>query len=80
MPELIILGTAASVPDADHDTVGMALRGPGWAVQVDCGGSPLYKLARAGVERESLKALVLNHRTTCTACRCWCRVYGSVVV
>jgi ribonuclease Z len=62
MPELIVLGTAASVPDAEHDTVGLALRGPGWAVPVDCGGSPLYKLARAGVEREWIQALVLTHR------------------
>jgi len=62
MPELIVLGTAASVPDAEHDTVGLALRGPGWAVLIDCGGSPLHKLARAGVEREAIQALVLTHR------------------
>lgn len=29
MPELIVLGTAASVPDAEHDTLALALRGPG---------------------------------------------------
>jgi ribonuclease Z len=62
MPELIVLGTAASVPDAQHDTVGLALRGPGWAVPVDCGGSPLHKLARAGVGRKAIQAMVLTHR------------------
>jgi ribonuclease Z len=62
MPELIVLGTASSVPDAEHDTVGLALRGPGWAVLVDCGGSPLHKLARAGVEKDAIRALVLTHR------------------
>jgi len=62
MPELVILGTAASVPDAEHDTVGQVLCGPGWAVLVDCGGSPLYKLARVGVEMESVRAVVLTHR------------------
>ncbi len=62
MPEMLVLGTAASVPDAEHDTIGLALRGPGWAVQIDCGGSPLHKLARAGVDMDHLRAVVLTHR------------------
>jgi ribonuclease Z len=62
MPELIVLGTAASVPDAEHDTVGMVLRGPDWTVLIDCGGSPLHKLARIGVDMETIHAVVLTHR------------------
>jgi ribonuclease Z len=62
MPELIVLGTAASVPNAEHDTIGLALRGPGWAVQIDCGGSPLHKLARAGVDMDHIRAVILTHR------------------
>lgn len=62
MPELIVLGTAASVPDAEHDTVGLALRGPDWAVLIDCGGSPLHKLARVGVDADAIRAIVLTHR------------------
>jgi ribonuclease Z len=62
VPDLVVLGTAASVPDAGHDTVALALRGPGWAVLVDCGGSPLYKLARCGIEMDDLRAVVLTHR------------------
>ena len=61
MPELTVLGTAASVPDAEHDTVAMVLRGPDWAVLIDCGGSPLHKLARVGVDMESIRAVVLTH-------------------
>jgi ribonuclease Z len=61
MAEWIVLGTAASVPDAEHDTVGYVLRGTGWAVLIDCGGSPLYKLARLGIEREELVAVILTH-------------------
>jgi ribonuclease Z len=61
MPELMVLGTAASVPDAQHDTIGLALRGPDWAVLIDCGGSPLYKLARAGVDMDRIRALILTH-------------------
>lgn len=62
MAELIVLGTAASVPDAGHDTVGLLLRGPGWAVPIDCGGSPLHKLARLGVSMDQICAIVLTHR------------------
>jgi ribonuclease Z len=62
VPELVILGTAASVPDAEHDTVGLVLRGPGWAVPIDCAGSPLHKLARAGVDMDHIRAVVLTHR------------------
>ena len=62
MTELIVLGTAASVPDAEHDTVGYVLRGPDWAILIDCGGSPLHKLAQLGVGLEQIHAVVLTHR------------------
>lgn len=61
MTELIVLGTAASVPDAAHDTIGYVLRGTGWAVLIDCGGSPLHKLARLGIARDELEAVILTH-------------------
>jgi ribonuclease Z len=61
LSEWIVLGTAASVPDAEHDTVGYVLRGPGWAILIDCGGSPLHKLARLGIERDELEAVILTH-------------------
>jgi ribonuclease Z len=61
MAEWVVLGTAASVPDADHDTVGYVLRGTDWAVLIECGGSPLYRLARLGIEREELEAVILTH-------------------
>ncbi len=61
MAELIVLGTAASVPDAEHDTIGYVLRGPGWAILIDCGGSPLHKLARLGIKRDELEAVILTH-------------------
>ena len=62
MPELLVLGTVASVPDAEHDTVALLLRGPGWAIPVDCGGSTLYKLARLGIHRDEVRAVILTHR------------------
>lgn len=62
MVKLIVLGTAASVPDAEHDTIGLVVRGPDWAVLIDCGGSPLHKLARHGIRLDEIRALVLTHR------------------
>ena len=62
MAELIVLGSAASVPDGEHDTVSLALRGPGWAVPIDCGGSSLHKLDRFGVALEEIHAVILTHR------------------
>ena len=62
MAELIVLGTAASVPDAEHDTIGLLLRGPDWAILIDCGGSPLWKLARLGVDLGEIRSVVLTHR------------------
>ena len=61
MPDLIILGSAASVPDADHDTVSMVLRGREGSILIDCGGSPLHKLARLGIEIEDVCAVILTH-------------------
>ena len=61
MAELIVLGSAASVPDAEHDTVSLVLRGPVGSILIDCGGSPLHKLARLGVEQEEIRAAILTH-------------------
>jgi ribonuclease Z len=60
--ELIVLGSSASVPDAEHDTVSLVLRGADWAVLVECGGSPLHKLAQLGVGLEDLRAVILSHQ------------------
>jgi ribonuclease Z len=64
LAELIVLGSSASVPDADHDTVGLALRGSDWAILIECGGSPVQKLAQLGIGLEELEALVLSHQHT----------------
>jgi ribonuclease Z len=61
LTELIVLGSAASVPDAEHDTVALALRGPEGAILVDCGGSPLHKVARIGIGLEAIRAVILTH-------------------
>jgi ribonuclease Z len=62
LAELVVLGSAASVPDAAHDTVSLVLREPGRAILIECGGSPLHKLARVGIDPEEVRAVVLSHR------------------
>jgi ribonuclease Z len=62
MVELIVLGSSASVPDAEHDTVSLTLRGADWAVLIECGGSPIQKLAQIGVGLEDLRAVILSHQ------------------
>jgi ribonuclease Z len=59
---LTILGSAASIPDSNHDTTGFLLRGPGCAVFVECGGSPLFKAAQLGVDLEEVRAVILSHQ------------------
>lgn len=61
MTELIVLGSSASVPDAEHDTVSLVLRGADWAVLVECGGSPIQKLAQLGMGLEEPRAVILSH-------------------
>ncbi|MGQ9625760.1 MAG: MBL fold metallo-hydrolase [Anaerolineae bacterium] len=61
MPKLIILGSAASVPDAFHDNTYMVLRGKKSSILIDCGGSPVHKLQRVGIPLDSLEALVVTH-------------------
>jgi ribonuclease Z len=60
--EWIVLGSAASVPDANHDTVYAAFRVTSGAVLLDCGGSPLYKLAQLGWGGADVQAVILTHR------------------
>jgi ribonuclease Z len=60
--ELIVLGSAASVVDADHDTVSLVLRAREGAILIDCGGSPLHKLARLGIDMGEVRAVIVTHR------------------
>lgn len=62
MAELHVLGSSASVPDAAHDTVSLVLHEPGLAILIECGGSPLHKLARVGINPEEIQALILTHQ------------------
>jgi ribonuclease Z len=55
------LGTSASVPSAVRDTTSLVFVAPPDAVLIDCGGSPIQKLQRAGVDPLALAAVVITH-------------------
>ncbi|MBU0491038.1 MAG: MBL fold metallo-hydrolase [Chloroflexi bacterium] len=58
---LILLGSASSVPSATQDTTYLVWQGPETVVLMDCGGSPLLKLQRAGVNLDALQHVILTH-------------------
>jgi len=55
------LGTSGSVPSAERDTTSIVVVVPAGAVLIDCGGSPIQKLRRAGVDPQALAAVVITH-------------------
>jgi ribonuclease Z len=55
------LGTSGSVPSASRDTTSIVVAVPAGAVLIDCGGSPIQKLRRAGVDPQALAAIVITH-------------------
>ena len=61
MAELIFLGTAAAIPDQDHENTQLALRDERGVVLIDCSGSPLPRLARAGINQEDVTDVILTH-------------------
>jgi len=61
MARLILLGSAAAVPDATHDNTYMVLQGGRGSILIDCGGSPLQKLQKTGVNLDTLSHLIVTH-------------------
>lgn len=62
MSRLVILGSACSVSNWEHDNTHMVLEGDsGDAVLIDCGSNPLVRLQRAGIHYEQLTDLILTH-------------------
>jgi ribonuclease Z len=62
MARLLILGSAAAVPDAQHDNTHFLLHGDhGSLVLVDCGSNPLMKLRQYGLQPDDLGDMILTH-------------------
>ncbi len=61
MGRLVILGTAAVVPDANHDNTHMALEGADGTILIDCASNPVGRLQRMGIHYNDLTDLILTH-------------------
>ncbi|MBI1847333.1 MAG: MBL fold metallo-hydrolase [Candidatus Rokubacteria bacterium] len=61
MPRFVFLGTSGAIPSAERDTTSLVFAGAGAAVLVDCGGSPVGRLRRAGVDPLAVSHVVLTH-------------------
>lgn len=58
---IILLGTGTGVPDADREHTHLVWDGPGGPILVDAGGSTYQRLLQAGVDPQTLAAMVLTH-------------------
>ncbi len=57
----VFLGTSGAIPTAARDTTSLVFVGRRGAVLVDCGGSPVARLRRAGVDPLVLTHVVITH-------------------
>jgi ribonuclease Z len=61
MARLIILGSAAIVPDIEHDNSHMVLQGEESVVLIDCGSNPIARLRKVGIHHDQLTDMILTH-------------------
>jgi ribonuclease Z len=61
MVKLIILGSAAAVPNEQHENTHFALLGEQRSILVDCVGNPIVRLGQAGVDFNQVSDLILTH-------------------
>jgi ribonuclease Z len=61
MARVIILGSSNAIPSADHDNTHMVVIGMERSVLIDCAGSPLLRLEKAGVDAQSVTDVILTH-------------------
>jgi ribonuclease Z len=59
--DFTFLGSSGAIPSVTRDTTSLVFAGDGGAILVDCGGSPVQKLRRAGVDPLSLTHVVITH-------------------
>ena len=61
MTKLIILGSSAAMPSQTHANSHMAFKGKKGVVLVDCSGTQILRLERAGIEIEEVSDIILTH-------------------
>ena len=61
MPELIILGSAASIPNLKHDNSHMMIQTGDGIVLIDCGTAPMLRLEQMGMPMANITDIILTH-------------------
>lgn len=61
MPILHLLGTGAAVSDPHRTTTMLAAHDDGSTLLIDCGGDAIQRLMQAGLDPNSVEALVVTH-------------------
>ncbi len=61
MAKLIILGTAYSIPDEDHENTHLVVMGGERVVLVDAVGTTFLRLKQSGIEFDQISDLILTH-------------------
>ena len=61
MPTLHLLGTGAAVSDAHRTTTMLAFADQDSTLLVDCGGDAIQRLLQAGLDPDSIEALIVTH-------------------
>jgi ribonuclease Z len=61
MAHVIILGSASAIPDQEHENTHFAVVGESGYYLVDCPGSSIVRLHRAGLSPCALQGLILTH-------------------
>lgn len=61
MAEIVFIGTSGYIPTPERDNAAFLLRTGGAAVLIDCPGSPLRKLAAAGVDPLGVGDVFITH-------------------
>ena len=61
MAQIILLGTGAALSDVSREHTFLVAQGERESILVDCGGSPLQRLAHARVPLASLDHVILTH-------------------
>lgn len=61
MARLVVLGSAAIVPDMEHDNTHFVLEGEESVVLIDCGSNPIARLRKVGIDYNNLTDIILTH-------------------
>ena len=61
MAQVILLGTGAALSDETREHTYMVIKGEAESILVDCGGSPVQRLIKAGIALDSIDHVILTH-------------------